>query len=302
MKDINVESKNQVCIIGKLLETSFMEFASKTDGRKFERANMTIRVTQTYDGQEETSDVPVTMFASPYTRNNKPNPAYETIQKLKTLNTVQTSGEAEAAIVALRNATIHENNWVSRSGQLVTGFQINNSFMTVNPKLSSIASFKVDAFIMDMMDEEDRNGDPTGRLIIKGGIVQYGGNLDVLNFIVEEPNKVDYLKRVLNPNDTIELGGRIRYTAKESTASQESSWGETLPTTTTVSVRELIVTTGDDEPKDEDFAYDPADIRKAFNARKARIEQQQIDAQKAAKSSAAAPTGGKVGTGKYDWE
>lgn len=302
MKDINVQSKNQVCIVGKLLETSFMEFTSKIDGRKFERANMTIRVTQTYDGQEETSDVPVTMFASPYTRNDKPNPAYENIQKLKGLNTVQTSGEAEAAVVALRSATIHENNWVSRSGQLVTGFQINNSFITVNPKLSSIASFEVDVFIMDMMDEEDRNGDPTGRLIIKGGIVQYSGNLDVLNFIVEEPNKVDYLKRVLNPNDTIKLGGRIRYTAKESTSSQESSWGEALPTTTTVSVRELIVTTGDNEPKDEEFAYDPADIRKAFNARKARIEQQQIDAQKAAKSAAAAPTGGKVGTGKYDWE
>ena len=61
-------------------------------------------------------------------------------------------------------------------------------------------------------------------------------------------------------------------------------------------MRELIITTGDDEGKEEDFAYDPVDIKKAFNARKAKIEQQQMDAASKAKP-AAAPA-----TSKYSWE
>ena len=46
-----------------------------------------------------------------------------------------------------------------------------------------------------------------------------------------------------------------------------------MPDTTTRMIRELIITKGDDEGKEEDFAYDPAEIKKGFNARKAEIEQ-----------------------------
>ena len=62
-------------------------------------------------------------------------------------------------------------------------------------------------------------------------------------------------------------------------------------------VRELIITRGSDEPFDDDFAYDATEIKKAFNERKARLEQMQIDAKNNTKKSASATS-----KSNYSWE
>ena len=99
-------------------------------------------------------------------------------------------------------------------------------------------------------------------------------------------------------NQTVNVGGRIRFTSQEEKRSaSESSWGEELPETSTRMVRELIITRGSDEPFDEDFAYSRADIQKAFNERKARLEQMQIDAKSSTKKSAPAAS-----KSNYSWE
>ena len=166
--------------------------------------------------------------------------------------------------------------------------------------MADIASFNVDIFIMDMHDEISRDDEPTGRLIVKGGIVQYGGKLDVVEFIVEGNDAVDYISRNWNINDTVNAGGRIRFTSQEVKSSAvESSWGEELPETSTRMVRELIITRGSDEAFEDEFAYDAAEIKKAFNERKAMIEQMQIDAKKGAQKTTASAD---APASKYSWE
>lgn len=295
MKDINVQAVNKVNIIGKLMDVS-LGSGTLSDGRKYERATLTVRVTQTYGGREETSEIPVSMFAAQYTKTNKSNPAYEQIQNLKNMKTVQNVGMDQADTVRISGANIRENNFVSKSGQLINGWQISTSFIgTTNA--ADAATFTEELFIMDMHDEMDREGDPTGRLVIKGGLVQYGGKLDVLEFIVEQPEAVEFISRNWNVNDTITTVGRIRVTSQEEKPSgTSSSWGEDIPETTTRFVRELIITKGDDEGHEEEFAYDPADIKKAFNVRKALIEQMQVEA---TQPKAAAPTSN---ASKYSWE
>lgn len=296
MKSINDAATNKFTIIGKLLDATFSDGKTK-DGRIWNRANITVRTTQTYNGRTETSEIPVTLFATQFTANNTLHPGYANIQQLKEMKTVQNFGEAEAATVRMTGAQIGENMYVARSGQLITNWRLSTSFLNESARAADIASFNVDVFIMDMFDEVDREGDVTGRLIIKGGIVQYGGRLDVIEFVVESPDYVDYIQRNYNINDTVNLGGRVRWTSvEEKKATNESSWGETLPETTTKVVRELIVTRGSDEGFDEEFAYDPAEIKKAFNIRKANIEQLQLNAVHAEKKAeTAAPS-------KYSWE
>lgn len=298
-KEISEQALNRVNIVGKLLDVTFRE-GTLSDGRKYESANMTIRVTQTYGGREETSEIPVSMFASKYTSSNKLNPGYDQLQTLKTLKTVQNVGIDAADTIRINSGSIRENNFVAKSGQLINGWQLNTSFVSSNSNnIAEVASFIVDIFIMDMHPEEDRDGDPTGRLIVKGGIVQYGGNLDVIEFIIEGAEKVDYIERNWNINDTVTAKGRVRITVKEEkTSSGEGSWGEEIPEMTTRTTKELIITTGDDQGKDEEFAYDPTDIKKAFNARKAKIEQMQIDAKNKTTSSSVE----KSGNSKYSWE
>jgi hypothetical protein len=155
---------------------------------------------------------------------------------------------------------------------------------------------------MKMTEEVDREGDTTGRLIVQGGIVQYGGKLDVVNFIVEAPDTVEYISRNWVENGTVTVKGRIRVLSQEEEV-QSSGWGEDVPETTTRFVRELIITTGDDECKEEDFAYDPVEIKKAFNDRKAAIEQMQINARSTApKQGMGSANSAEASSKKYDWE
>lgn len=294
-KNIMTEANNKVNIVGKLMDVT-LGSGTLSDGRKYERASLTVRVNQTFGGREEVSEIPLSMFATQYTKTNKVNPAYEQIQNLKKMKTAQNVGIDDADTVRVSGATLRENNFVSKSGQLINGWQINTSFIGTT-SASDVATFQEEIFIMDMHDEVDREGDPTGRLVIKGGLVQYGGKLDVLEFIVEQPEAVEFISRNWNVNDTIGTVGRIRVTSQEEKSSgKTSSWGEDIPETTTRFVRELIITKGDDEGHEEEFAYDPTDIKKAFNVRKALIEQMQTEATQPKPAAAA------TSASKYSWE
>ena len=300
MKSVQIQAGNKINLCGKLMDVAFGN-GKLSDGRPYERATVTIRATQTYGGKEETSDVQVGMFATEFTSTGKPNPAWKSIMDLKHMNTAQNVGIDAAAHVRMTGATLSENNFVSRTGQLINGWQIRGSFIN-EAKLSDVASFVTDIFIMNMHDEVDREGDTTGRLVIKGGIVQYGGKLDVVEFIVEAPDTVEYISRNWEVNGTVTVKGRIRVLSQEEEV-QASGWGEDVPDTTTRFVRELIITTGDDECKEEDFAYDPVEIKKAFNERKAAIEQLQINARATApKQGAGSANAAEASSKKYDWE
>jgi hypothetical protein len=299
-KSISIQAGNKINLAGKLMDVQFGD-GKLSDGRPYQRATVTIRVTHAYNGKEETSDIQVGMFATEFTSTGKQNPAWKSLNDLKLMKTAQNVGIDNASHVRLTGATLQENNFVSRTGQLINGWQLRGSFIN-EANVSDVASFVTDIFIMSMTDEVDREGDPTGRLKIKGGIVQYGGKLDVVDFIVENPDAVEYISRNWSENQTVEVKGRIRVLSKEEEV-QSSGWGEDVPDTTTKFVRELIVTKGSDEAYEEDFAYDPVEIKKAFNERKAAIEQMQINARTTSpKQGAGSANAPGTANKKYDWE
>ena len=299
MKSVQVQANNKINLAGKLMDAR-LGSGTLSDGRPYQRATVTVRVTQTYANKEETSDVQVGMFATEFTSTGKPNPAWKSINDLKLMKTAQNVGIDAAANVRMTGVTLQENNFMSRTGQLINGWQLRGSFIN-EANVAPIASFNTDIFIMDMHDEINREGDVTGRLVIKGGIVQYAGKLDVVEFIVEAPDTVEYITRNWSENSTVNVRGRIRVLSQEE-ETQSSDWGEDVPDTTTRFVRELIVTTGSDEPVEEDFAYDPVEIKKAFNDRKAYIEQLQIEGRNKASKSAGVANAPEASSKKYDWE
>lgn len=301
MKTLKEQSTNKLTLAGTLMDVQFGD-GKLTDGRPYKRATVTVRVNQTYGGREETSDIQASMFATEYTSTGKPNPAWKSIQDLALMKTAQNVGVDAASRVRLSGASLQENYFVTRNGQFVDGWQIRGSFINEpKTKISDVASFNVDIFILDMHDEE-RNEEPTGRLVVRGGIIQFGERLDVVNFVVENPDAVEYISRNWNVNDTVSVQGRIRNTSQEEEV-HGGSWGEEVPDTTTRFVRELVITTGDDAGKEEDFAYDPMDIKRAFEERKAAIEQFQINARKTAPKQGAGSANAAETTSKsYDWQ
>lgn len=300
MKSIMIQAQNKINLVGKLMDVTFRE-NKLSDGRVYQSATVTVRVTQTFNNKEETSDVQVGMFATEYTSTGKANPAWKSINELKLMKTAQNVGVDAAARVRVTGISLQENNYVSRNGQLINGWQLRGSFIS-EVKAPDVASFIVDIYIMDIHDEFDSEGESTGRVIVKGGIVQYNGKLDVVEFIVEGPDKVEFVQRNWQENTTVTVKGRIRASSQEEEV-QSSGWGEEVPDLTTRFVRELIITTGDDGPKEEDFSYDPVEIKKAFNDRKAAIEQMQIDArQKMPKQGAGSANVASTTGNKYSWE
>lgn len=299
-KSISIQAGNKINLAGTLMDVAFGE-GKLADGRPYHRATVTIRVNQAYGGKPETSDIQVGMFATEFTSTGKQNPAWKSLNDLQLMKTAQKCGIDNASHVRLTGATLQENNFVSRTGQLINGWQIRGSFIN-EAKVADVASFVTDIFIMSMDDEVDREGDTTGRLKIRGGIVQYGGKLDVVDFIVEAPDNVEYISRNWEVNGTVTVKGRIRVLSQEEEV-QSSGWGEDVPETTTRFVRELIITAGDDTVKEEDFSYDPVEIKKAFTERKAAIEQMQINARATApKQGAGSANAAEASSKKYDWE
>lgn len=273
MKTLKDMCKNIVTVNGKLL--TMVSNAGKTkDNREYESVRYTVQVTQEYDGREETSDIELRGFAMKYKKEGGGiSPAYDAIQRLKTYKTVQTHGLQEADSISISSGTLKESSYVSKnSGSLINGWELDANFASKAAK-PDVASFNVDIFIRDMAEETDREGEPTGRMIIKGVLVQYGEKTEEVKFIVESPEKVDYISRYWNVGDTVNVGGRIRETSIEVVKNREtSSWGEEIPETDTRKARELIITRGSDSPYDEDDAYDPVEIKKGLNARKAALD------------------------------
>ena len=207
MKSIQVQAPNKINLAGILMDVTPGE-GKLSDGRPYKRATVTVRVTQTYEGRTETSDVQVGMFATEFTSTGKPNPAWKSLNDLLMMRSAQNVGIDAASRVRFTGTTLQENNFVSRNGQLINGWQLRGSFVN-EVNVQDVASFVTDIFIMDMHDEVDREGDTTGRLVVRGGIVQYGGKLDVVEFIVEAPDTVEYISRNWEVNGTVTVKGRI---------------------------------------------------------------------------------------------
>ena len=103
-KNIMTEANNKVNIVGKLMDVT-LGSGTLSDGRKYERASLTVRVNQTFGGREEVSEIPLSMFATQYTKTNKVNPAYEQIQNLKKMKTAQNVGIDDADTVRVSGDT-----------------------------------------------------------------------------------------------------------------------------------------------------------------------------------------------------
>lgn len=292
-REITKQAENKVNIVGKLIEATFG--SGNKDGKEYQRVSYKVRVNQSYEGHDEHSDIVVSNFAYPFTSTGKKNSMYDNIESMKSFLTAQNVGIDAADTVCITNGELEENAYVDRTGTLKSSRTIRSSFCSrAREETNDIAAFRVELFIMNMTDEVDSEGVETGRLLIKGGLVRYGGKLDVLDFIVEDPSKVDFIRRNYEVNQTGNFVGRIRDTVKtiEGAATATSSWGETLPEAgSSAVVHELIITGGADEAYDDEFAYDATDIRKAFNVRKARLEQKLEDSKKPAKPTASAPAG-----------
>lgn len=274
------QSENLVRIEGILSEINLEESSFNKNGQNVPciRGTVDIKVNYTYKDKKYDVVVPVSVFASKYTNAGKENPAYTAARYVLTdYTSIAATNEEEADRIRIPNASIAENSFYS-GGSLISGIRINGSFFNrvKREEFEPSATFTATIVIANMTDEVDSDGVETGNLIIQGILVQYGERADVVKFIVIDPSAVAYIKSHWNIKDTVKINGVINYSSKTEYIEEEVGFGEPMRFPRTITVRELIITSGSPHGLDSEFTYDEEELSKALAARKNRLEQQKL--------------------------
>lgn len=278
MLDISkVESKNEVTICGLLTELDITP-GTLTDGREYVRGRAKIKVDQEINGEMTTSEIPVSMFAMKFKKDGGANKAYNQIigykDTLISASAVEDITQASRVSVSSGFTRISENNYMSKSGNIISTFQIDGNY--INPVRSydekDCAKFELSGVVGKMYEEVDNEDNPTGRLNVILVVITFGGRANRINLIAEGNAKA-HIENNWAEGDTVQLTGRIKMSYKVETWTEEQGFGEPIERTRTVSTKELIITGGSPEGLDSALSYDASDIKVALDERQRRIDE-----------------------------
>ena len=278
MLDIKkVQSTNEVTIMGTLNELNIEEKVSG-EGKEYVQGTASIKVDQEIGGKHVENIVPIRMFSMRLKKDGEKNVVYDGIVKMKesltSLAAAETPSQASKVIINGKQGQLQENMWLDKTtNQLRTAFQISSNFMKkANPEDEEKATFELSGVVGDIRDEMDKDGNETGRLILKFIVVGYLGKTDVIQLIAENPTAVNHIRNNWEKGDTVSLTGIINMSYTVKTWTEEQGFGEPIKRTRTESKRELIITGGSPTGLDEELSYDMDAIKLALDERQTRID------------------------------
>ena len=289
------QSKNAVRIEGILSEINLKEGSFTKNGQPMDDINGTITIKTQQKTKTGVVDVeiPVHMFAAKITNKGTPNPAYLNLEKIMNdFTSIAAAGnEEEADKVRISNGNITMNEYYGQNGNLISFPRIRANFVTkvsekdYNPQ----ATFETEIYVINLGPETDKDDIETGRVKVTGGIAQYGGNIDVVNFYASNPNVISAINENWAVGDTAKVQGYLNFTHSTETVESQVDFGEPILETRTITVSELMIT-GGGQPMDGDFAFTEEDVRQALVERKERLEAQKERSNK--KATSAKPAAG----------
>ena len=280
-------SMNEVTMDGILNEINLQPSTDK-NGHPVIYGDYVVKTTNKIGDKEFVAEVPIRVYQSQLTSKGTPNPAYDNAEKImKEFVSVAAGGEENADYIRISSSgKLSENTFVSKTtGQLVSTPVIRASFANKIKKsdVQDGARFKTIIVIGKITPEISRDGVETGRLIIKGILPVWGGKVELIDFIVENPNVAKHIENNWGEGDTVMIGGYINFVSKTIETEEPSGFGEPIVTRRTISVKELVITGGHDAPLTEDEgAYDNDAIGAALAERKARMDEKVKAASQAA--------------------
>ena len=223
-----------------------------------------------------TMDIPVSLFAMKYKKDSTEiSKIYENLLKIKSdYTSIAAAGNEDDADRVRIKGSLEENLFTGQDGNIVSYTKIRGSFVNRISKdeCGNYATFG-NVIVIGKMKEEVKGGEPTGKLKVDAVSSKYDGSVDVLHFIVSSSEAIDYMQSHYNEGDTVEVAGIINYSSRIEQIQKEVGFGAPIVERKTISTRELIITSGSEEPFDEDKAYSKEDITKELTKREARIEE-----------------------------
>ena len=273
------QAENRVRIEGILSEINLKYGSFVKNGVSVDNigGNIKVLVPQTINGEDITLEIPVYMFATKLTNAGKPNPAYESIEKVMTeyVSIASGAGEAGADKIRITGANIRMNEYYNQQDQLVSFPRVNASFVTkatgeFRPEASWSLEFAVSS--MDFVTDQDGVEVEPKKLRIKIIVPQYGGKVDTMELYATNPKVIDAITSYWENQKTYSAKGRLNFTSTTREIIEECDFGEPDVRIQTISVSELIVTKGTQSAMEDDMEFKPAELAAALKEHKAYLE------------------------------
>jgi hypothetical protein len=279
--EITVQATNNVFIVGTLVESTYHSPDEIPDKDKYISGQVSIATPSLDTDEAKENIIPVHFYAKKYKNDGNANPAFDNISKMQsdfiskmTANDVPGTTPSK---VRINSGTLTENAFYGNNDQLVSGFRVRNAFFALaKAEEEAMVQFETKIVIANIKDEVDREDNPTGRIVVKGVIVQYGGRAEFVEFIAEDDNVIEAINSNWEQNETVKVSGRIRYYAKtltEEASSDGDTFGRKVNKSKTFFVKELLIEGGSASPCDDDQAYNIKDIGTALTQRNERLEE-----------------------------
>ena len=272
------QAENKVFIEGILSEIDIVERTYTKDGVQNNAlaGQIKVRVEQKINGVDKILEIPVHVFVNEMTKKGTKNPAYESIDTVRRefVSIASGAGVEGADRVRISGASIQMNEYWADENRLSSYPRINASFVqrVKRDEFTPKAQFSTELVVSKMINEVDKDGVETGRLKVEGILPQYGGRVDVVPFIAENPNVVDAISQYWQPKDTVKVSGKLNFSSTVEVYAEEQGFGEPIEKKRTINVSELVITGGSQTPLEGEFAFNEEEIKNALAERKSRLE------------------------------
>lgn len=295
-----IKDGNVVKIEGILseIDIDYKDFKKNNVDTKAIGGVIKVRVNTVINGTETELEIPVHMFAAQLTNAGAPNPAYESIERVKNeYVSIAASDIEHADRVRITKGQITMNEYYGQDERLISFPRITASFVSKIKKeeCKPKAEFNVTFMVGKTGYELDRDGVETNKYKVTGMVPQYGGKVDVVPFFAYNAGVIDAVSNYWNEGDTVKATGKLNFTSTTEIRKVEVDFGEPTEEVRTISVSELVITGGSATPLDGEFAIDYEDVKTALEDRKDRLAASKAKAaNKGTSGKAPAPiTGGK---------
>lgn len=262
------QADNEVVIEGILQEVRLDVKETKETKEQFITGDIDIEVGE---GSVHT----VSVFSKALKKDGTENGIFKGLNTVKDeYLSVAKVGKEEADKVRITSGELGINDYVGGDGQLKSYPEQTTNFINrigSNEEFEPKAEFEVELFVHTVNDEV-KNNEETGRVIVKGIVPLYGGRVAPLEFVAAGEG-ADYIRDNYEPGHTVRLFGEIVNHVEVKKTEKEVGFGKPKEVVKRKFTREYLIT-GGSEPYEEDDAnnFSVDSIQKAMAEREVYLE------------------------------
>lgn len=189
----------------------------------------------------EDNIIPVSFFSTKTKKDGKPNGIYGSLQTVvNEYKSIATNTRDEADSVEITGAKVRENTFFAPDGTMIRGFQLDSAFFNRKVNVTPEATFTVVGEIVAIKDDIV-NDEPTGTITLTLLIVGFGNKANLVDFKVEQPKAVAYVKDVFTQGQEVKVSGQVIIEEIITEKKEEAAFGDPIVQTSRRINRKLLV-------------------------------------------------------------